>query len=75
MRCLHLFLVPVLLDRRPVVGVIFPKLAHDRWLAVAVVADLRALHFEEIVQSIFAIRLRRVGDAEHRVRRNSAFQV
>ena len=58
-----------------VVGVILCQLPHDGRFAIAVVADLGPLHFEKIVQGVLAVRLRRVGDREHRIRTDCAFQV
>lgn len=60
---------------RAVILVILPELAHDRRLAVAVMTDLRTLHFEEVEKGVFAFGLRGVGDREHRVGRHGAFQV
>ena len=69
-------ILPLLFARvGPVICVILPELSHDRRFAVAVMTDLRALHFEEIVQGVFAVRLLRVSDAEHRIGGDSAFQV
>jgi hypothetical protein len=58
-----------------VILVIFGKFTYDGRLALDVVADLRTLDFEEIIQGILSFGLCGIGQGEHRVRGNGMLQV